>query len=77
MQRLTAHPHNVGSPYDKNNAEWIAAKFKSLGSKHRLKIHVLYPTPKERLVELVEGGPLFKRNCRAGAARRSNFKPDE
>jgi len=23
MQRLSAHPHHVGSPYDKQNAEWI------------------------------------------------------
>src|SRR5208337_2518335 len=28
MQRLSARPHHVGSPYDKDNAEWIAAKFK-------------------------------------------------
>ena len=26
MQRLTARPHHVGSPYDKDNAEWIARK---------------------------------------------------
>ena len=61
MQRLTAHPHNVGSPYDKNNAEWIAAKFKEFGLETQIEnFDVLYPTPKERLVELVEGGPLFK-----------------
>src|SRR5690349_7322323 len=23
MQHLTAHPHNVGTPYDKEYAEWI------------------------------------------------------
>src|SRR5262245_16598314 len=23
MQRLSARPHHVGSPYDKDNAEWI------------------------------------------------------
>ncbi len=28
MQHLSARPHNVGSPYDKENAEWIEAKFK-------------------------------------------------
>src|SRR5579871_1680224 len=28
MQHLSAHPHNVGTPYDKEYAEWIAAKFK-------------------------------------------------
>src|SRR5467141_1669645 len=31
MQKLSAHPHHVGSPYDKENAEWIAAKFKEFG----------------------------------------------
>lgn len=61
MQRLTAHPHNVGSPYDKDNAEWIAAKFKEFGLETQIEnFDVLFPTPKERLVELVEGGPHFK-----------------
>ena len=27
MQRLAAHPHHVGSRYDKDNAEWLVAKF--------------------------------------------------
>ena len=61
MQRLTAQPHNVGSPYDKNNAEWIAAKFKDFGLETQIEnFDVLFPTPKERLVELVDGGPHFK-----------------
>ncbi|HJZ64750.1 MAG TPA: transferrin receptor-like dimerization domain-containing protein [Candidatus Acidoferrum sp.] len=61
MQRLTAHPHNVGSPYDKDNAEWIAAKFKEFGLETQIEnFDVLFPTPKERLVELVDGGPHFK-----------------
>jgi len=60
MQRLSARPHNVGSPYDKDNAEWIAAKFKEFGlDTHIEQFDVLFPTPKERLVELVEGGPKF------------------
>jgi N-acetylated-alpha-linked acidic dipeptidase len=60
MQRLSARPHNVGTPYDKDNAEWIAAKFKEFGlDTHIETFDVLYPTPKERLVELVEGGPRF------------------
>lgn len=61
MQHLSARPHNVGSPYDKENAEWIAAKFKEFGlDTHIETFRVLYPTPKERLVELVDGGPHFK-----------------
>jgi N-acetylated-alpha-linked acidic dipeptidase len=60
MQRLSAHPHHVGSPYDKNNADWIATKFKEFGlDTHIEQFDVLYPTPKERVVELVEGGPKF------------------
>ena len=60
MQRLSAHPHHVGSPYDKENAEWIAAKFKEFGLDTRIEqFDVLFPTPKERAVELVEGGPKF------------------
>jgi N-acetylated-alpha-linked acidic dipeptidase len=60
MERLTAHPHNVGSVYDKENAEWILTKFKEFGlDAHIETFSVLFPTPKERLVELVEGGPHF------------------
>jgi len=60
MQKLSAHPHHVGSPADKENAEWIAAKFKEFGlDTHIEQFDVLFPTPKERLVELVEGGPKF------------------
>jgi N-acetylated-alpha-linked acidic dipeptidase len=60
MKRLSARPHNVGSLYDKDNAEWIASKFKEFGlDTHIETFSVLYPTPRERLVELVEGGPHF------------------
>ena len=60
MQRLSAQPHNVGSPYDKDNAEWILRKFKEFGlDAHIETFSVLFPTPKERLLELVDGGPHF------------------
>jgi N-acetylated-alpha-linked acidic dipeptidase len=60
MQRLSARPHHVGSPYDKDNAEWILGKFKEFGlDAHIEQFEVLFPTPKERLVELVDGGPKF------------------
>jgi N-acetylated-alpha-linked acidic dipeptidase len=32
MQRLSARPHHVGSPYDKEDAEWILAQYKHLDS---------------------------------------------
>ncbi|HVH50218.1 MAG TPA: folate hydrolase, partial [Candidatus Bathyarchaeia archaeon] len=60
MQRLSARPHNVGTAYDKDNAEWLAAKFKEFGlDTHIETFDILYPTPKERAVELVAGGPKF------------------
>src|SRR5256885_1063505 len=54
MQRLSARPHHVGSPYDKENAEWILSEFKSYGwDAHIENFDVLFPTPIERVVELV------------------------
>jgi N-acetylated-alpha-linked acidic dipeptidase len=54
MQRLSARPHHVGSPYDKDNAEWLLAKLKGWGlDAHIESFDVLFPTPKERVVELV------------------------
>ncbi|HEU5334336.1 MAG TPA: M28 family metallopeptidase [Terriglobales bacterium] len=55
MQVLSARPHHVGSPYDKQNAEWILAHYKQWGwDAHIETFDVLFPTPKQRLVEMVE-----------------------
>jgi N-acetylated-alpha-linked acidic dipeptidase len=55
MRRLSARPHHVGSPYDKDNAEWMLARFKEWGfDAHIETFDVLFPTPKERLVEMIE-----------------------
>ncbi len=55
MQRLSARPHHVGSPYDKDNAEWMLAKFREWGLDASIEnFDVLFPTPKVRVVELVE-----------------------
>ncbi len=55
MQRLSAFPHHVGSPYDKDNAEWLLGKFKEYGFDAQIEtFYVLFPTPKERLVEMLE-----------------------
>ena len=55
MRRLSARPHHVGSPYDKDNAEWIAAQLKSWGLDAKIEtFDTLFPTPKERLVEMTE-----------------------
>jgi N-acetylated-alpha-linked acidic dipeptidase len=54
MRRLSARPHHVGSPYDKDNAEWILSRFEAAGFEARIEtFDVLFPTPKERLVELL------------------------
>ena len=54
MQVLSARPHHVGSPYDKQNAEWILGHYKQWGwDAHIETFDVLFPTPKQRLVELV------------------------
>jgi N-acetylated-alpha-linked acidic dipeptidase len=53
-KRLSARPHHVGSAYDKDNAEWILAKFKEWGyDAHIETFDVLFPTPKERGLEMV------------------------
>src|ERR1700724_3541773 len=55
MQHLAARPPHVGSPYDKDNAEWMLAKFKEWGLDANIEtFDVLFPTPKGRVVELVE-----------------------
>jgi N-acetylated-alpha-linked acidic dipeptidase len=55
MKRMSARPHHVGSPYDKDNAEWILARFKEWGlDAHIETFNVLFPTPKVRLLEMTE-----------------------
>jgi N-acetylated-alpha-linked acidic dipeptidase len=57
MQRLTARPHHVGSPYDKDNAEWLQAQLKSYGLDASIEVFdALFPTPKSRKLELL--GPV-------------------
>jgi N-acetylated-alpha-linked acidic dipeptidase len=55
MERLSARPHHVGSAYGKSNAEWLRDQFASYGWEAKIEEYrVLFPTPKERRVELVE-----------------------
>ena len=54
LKRLSAKPHAVGSPYQKENAEFILSLYKSWGvDAHIEEFDVLFPTPKERLLEMV------------------------
>jgi N-acetylated-alpha-linked acidic dipeptidase len=55
VRKLAARPHHVGSAYGKENVEWLVATFKQWGLDARIEtFHVLFPTPKERVIELVE-----------------------
>jgi len=55
MQRLAAHPHHVGSHYSKENAQWMLAQFREWGWDASIEqFDFLFPTPKERRLELVE-----------------------
>src|ERR1044071_8752681 len=54
MKHLSAEPHHLGSPYDKQNAEWIRDKYKSWGIDAKIEeFEVLFPTPTERVLELI------------------------
>jgi N-acetylated-alpha-linked acidic dipeptidase len=54
MRRLAARPHHVGSPYDKDNAEWLLAQLKSYGLDAKIEqFEALFPTPKSRKLELL------------------------
>src|SRR5260370_24763208 len=46
LRRLSAHPHHVGSAYDKDNAEWILARLREWGWDTRIETYaMLFPTP--------------------------------
>jgi len=53
MQRLAAAPNQVGSPHDRENAEYIAGLARSFGWETRIEtFEVLYPTPVRVALEL-------------------------
>jgi N-acetylated-alpha-linked acidic dipeptidase len=55
MRLLSARPHHVGSAYGRQNAEWMVARFREWGWEAEIEtFDVLFPTPKERLVEMIE-----------------------
>src|SRR5438552_10327704 len=53
MKRLSARPHHLGSPYGKENAEFIASLYRSWGYETEIeRFDVLFPTPKTRILEM-------------------------
>jgi len=58
MKTLSSHPHHVGSPGDKANADYLYNQFKSWGYDVQTEtFYVLFPTPKERLLEMTGPTP--------------------
>ena len=58
MQFLTSHPHHVGSPHDKANADYMLNLFKNWGYDAQIETYnVLFPTPKTRVLELLGAKP--------------------
>ena len=58
MKFLSSHPHHVGSPQDKANAEYMAALFRQWGYQTEISTYyVLFPTPKTRVLELLGSKP--------------------
>lgn len=54
MKRMAARPHHVGSPFGKENAEFIAGLFRSWGYDTEIEeFQVLFPTPQRRRLEMV------------------------
>jgi len=55
LRKLSSRPHHLGSPADKENAEWIAAQFRAWGYETKIEtFYPLFPTPTVRRVELVQ-----------------------
>lgn len=54
MRQLSLHPHHVGSPWGKQNADFLAAHFRAAGfDTHIEEFQALFPTPKTRLLEMI------------------------
>jgi N-acetylated-alpha-linked acidic dipeptidase len=53
IKTLSAKPHHISSPGGKENAEYILNQFKKFGWDAEIEtFHVLFPTPKTRLLEM-------------------------
>ena len=62
MKQMSARPHHLGSPFDKENAQFIAGQFRSWGYQTAIEeFDVLFPTPKLRRLELTGPGKFSAR----------------
>jgi N-acetylated-alpha-linked acidic dipeptidase len=54
-RRMSSQPNHVGSRHGKENAEFLAALLRDWGYETRIEtFHVLFPTPRTRVLELLE-----------------------
>ncbi len=54
LKKMSARPHHVGSPFGKENAEFMLSLFKSWGYNAQIEqFDVLFPTPKTRVLEML------------------------
>lgn len=54
LRVLSSRPNHLGSPHQKQNAEMLRDQFRSWGWQAEIEeFHVLFPTPTERLLEMV------------------------
>ena len=54
VKRLSAEPHHVGSEAGRRNAEWMRDQLNNWGLQATIEEYeILFPTPRERLLELV------------------------
>jgi len=54
LRHLALRPQHLGSPYGKQNAEWLTGLYRSWGLDASIEtFEVLFPTPKERRLEMV------------------------
>ena len=77
MRRLSARPHHVGSPYGKENAEWILAQFRRVGAR-RADRDLRRALPDAEGAAPRDGGAdaVPARPRRAGARGRSHLRPE-
>ncbi len=55
MKRMSARPNHLGSAFGKENADFIAEKYRGWGFETEIETYyVLFPTPAERVLELLE-----------------------
>src|SRR5579875_718537 len=62
LLRMASQPNQVGSPHDRDNAEWQLAQFRSWGwDAHIESFQVLYPTPITVSLDLLGAQPFHAR----------------